>query len=505
MPLTLSVVSYKGEAPLKNMSGSFAQTGGVIGRSPDNQFVLPDPDKFVSRKHAIIKYEYGVYSITDTSTSGTSVSNKNVLLQHDTIQLSDGDRLKIGEYEIQVSLSAEEEPSATSSAAFPVVPEPIMPWRDTTADPFGLDAVFAPASAVPRESSPPASFIDQADVAPVHQSLPPLDVAPQQTSDIDVDAILRALESPSVEAGEKGSPSDDWDFAPGLFATDTPEPAASPASTNVAAEGRAQAEPKTRPPVEVSLPAPELGSSASPLAGDAAPFPPVTRTAPGADTRAPQPPAVAKTPAPASSDQSSSASLASSPELFKLFLDGAGIKNAEFANEEEIATSMKTLGVLFRDLVDGMMTVLRARAELKSQFRVSMTTIRPMNNNPLKFTANVEDAMKVLLSTDHPGFVDPVTAVREGLSDLMNHQLAMPAGIQASLEESLKRFDPKRFEQPYQEGIVFQKKAKCWDAYCKAYPSLVNDALESFFGEDFAAAYEQQERILRGRSTNNKA
>jgi predicted component of type VI protein secretion system len=78
----------------------------------------------------------------------------------------------------------------------------------------------------------------------------------------------------------------------------------------------------------------------------------------------------------------------------------------------------------------------------------------------------------------------------------MKHQLAMTAGIQAALTALLREFDPDRYERQFEEGIVFQKKAKCWDAYVKAYSRLTAEALENFFGDDFAEAYERQVRAL---------
>ena len=34
----------------------------------------------------------------------------------------------------------------------------------------------------------------------------------------------------------------------------------------------------------------------------------------------------------------------------------------------------------------------KARAEVKNQFRVNITTLKPLDNNPLKFSANADDA-----------------------------------------------------------------------------------------------------------------
>ena len=87
----------------------------------------------------------------------------------------------------------------------------------------------------------------------------------------------------------------------------------------------------------------------------------------------------------------------------------------------------------------------------------------------------------------------------QGYQDVMHHQLAITAGVQASLMNVLKRFEPRQFEKKHQEGIVIQKRAKCWNSYSQAYREIVKEALEDFFGEAFAQAYEDQ--LLKLRTT----
>jgi type VI secretion system FHA domain protein len=148
------------------------------------------------------------------------------------------------------------------------------------------------------------------------------------------------------------------------------------------------------------------------------------------------------------------------------------------------------------------MTILKGRSELKAQIRVPVTILRPTENNLLKFSPGVDEALKLLLTKNHSGFVDAIKAVREGYQDVMYHQLAITAGVQVSLMNVLNRFDPQQFEKKYQEGIVIQKRAKCWDSYSQAYREIVKEALEDFFSEAFSQAYE--ERLLTLRTTPTK-
>jgi type VI secretion system FHA domain protein len=143
------------------------------------------------------------------------------------------------------------------------------------------------------------------------------------------------------------------------------------------------------------------------------------------------------------------------------------------------------------------MTILQARSELKSQFRVSMTVIRPSENNPLKFSAHGEDAIKQLLRGDDAAFLDPIAAVKESFEDIGNHQMALAAGIQSSLMTLLKRFDPEHFEKRFDRGLAIGRQAKSWNAYREAYDGIVREIMEEIFGTAFSRAYEQQIQKLR--------
>jgi predicted component of type VI protein secretion system len=104
MLLILNVLAYRGQAPAHTLSQTFNEEGGTIGRASNNRLALPDHTGFISRQHGKITCQGGVYAYTDTSSSGTHVVNRNLLLQQDALALRNGDILRIGEYEIAVSL-----------------------------------------------------------------------------------------------------------------------------------------------------------------------------------------------------------------------------------------------------------------------------------------------------------------------------------------------------------------------------------------------------------------
>ncbi len=83
----------------------FGQDGGTIGRAANNDWVLPDPERFISGKHAKISYENRQFHLIDTSTNGIYFNAQPQPLGNgNRTPLSNGDRILIGDYEIMVIL-----------------------------------------------------------------------------------------------------------------------------------------------------------------------------------------------------------------------------------------------------------------------------------------------------------------------------------------------------------------------------------------------------------------
>jgi type VI secretion system protein len=105
MTLRLSVVSEHGIRLGQNSTKVFGVHGGTIGRATDNAWILPDPERYLSGKHARVDFRSGSYVLVDTSSNGTYVNGSQVPLgkYHDYV-LKDGDYVRLGEYELLVSI-----------------------------------------------------------------------------------------------------------------------------------------------------------------------------------------------------------------------------------------------------------------------------------------------------------------------------------------------------------------------------------------------------------------
>lgn len=183
-------------------------------------------------------------------------------------------------------------------------------------------------------------------------------------------------------------------------------------------------------------------------------------------------------------------------ELLRGMLTAAGIRNVE--PTPELA---QTLGAVLRVAVGGLMDVLRGRERMKDDMRVRGTTFKPQDNNPLKFSANVDDAFHNMLVKQNAAYLAPPAAFEDALHDVRDHQAAMVAAMRLTFEGMLAQFDPDRlqedFDRQMKKGAILGVPAKLryWDLFRDKYAELAKDGDASFralFAEEFAKAYEEQ-------------
>ena len=149
-------------------------------------------------------------------------------------------------------------------------------------------------------------------------------------------------------------------------------------------------------------------------------------------------------------------------------------------------------------VADGVMDVLRARAEIKNTFRLPVTIIQRSENNPLKFAPTADEAVQRILAPAGPAFLSGSAAFQDAFEDIRCHQMAMLAGVRAAFESLLVHFNPDRFEHEADGGAkraAFGGKGRYWDRYREHFEELMGNPDECFrrlFGDEFARAYEEQ-------------
>ena len=194
-------------------------------------------------------------------------------------------------------------------------------------------------------------------------------------------------------------------------------------------------------------------------------------------------------------------------------LRGAGLDPAQTQLSQEVAGQ---LGEVLRIVVEGTMQVLQARNQIRKEFRMASTQVAQKNNNPLKFSADVADALHKLLVQRSPAYLDTVNSFTDAFDDIRVHQLAMLSSLRVAFEYMLQQFDPEvlqgQFARQAGRGSVLGigGKPKLWEAYVARYGELAADrdfAFRRLFGEEFGKAYEQnleQQKHLLKASKNVK-
>ncbi|MEY4763274.1 MAG: hypothetical protein RLZZ200_3131 [Pseudomonadota bacterium] len=105
MALRLQIISDQSRLLGEHATVVFGPRGGRIGRAPDNDWVLPDPNRFLSAHHATIHPADDRFEVEDTSKNGVYANGEDRPIGRDLRRtLADGDVLRLGDYRIRVHI-----------------------------------------------------------------------------------------------------------------------------------------------------------------------------------------------------------------------------------------------------------------------------------------------------------------------------------------------------------------------------------------------------------------
>jgi type VI secretion system protein len=486
----------------------------TIGRGPDNDLVLPDPDRLISKTHCVIEDHGGNVVVMDLSTNGTFLNYGKVPLGPTPTPLNDGDVLSMGTYELVVAL-----PRTGSGAEEPVDPlarAPVShgnpdaaPGTDSLLDDIDTGTDFLndllESSDQPRG---PARWVEAKDR--LDDFLPPL-------SDDDLLGTKREQDMPAMP--DHGAAVSDA-FAPGAASVpkipdDWDDLLAPPGEKAAPAPSRRPPEP---PP---QLPADDLDDLDDLLGptGTAPDKPPVAVPRPAAQRPTPDPPVPADEPLRAphrpsvtpppqpKAARTPAAPAGGDDDAARAFLAALGAEDLDLP-EAELAETMARLGAVMRVIVTGLREVLMTRTSIKSEFRIEQTRISAGDNNPLKFSVSPDQAIEAMVRPRAKGYLAAQAAAEQALDDIKAHEVAMVTGMEAALRGILKRLDPATLSGRIETGggigrLLKGRKALYWETYEKMYAEISDQATSDFhdiFSREFAEAYRRQlEKLNRER------
>jgi type VI secretion system protein len=461
-------------------------TGSLsIGRGPGNDWVLPDPTRFLSKEHCVIASEGGSFILTDLSSNGIYINDEDRATTRDSrVPLKNGDKLRLGEYVINVS-----EVDDASGLGAPAT------GNTSDQDRFGSSSISESGGAL--EADP----LDDAFEGIANPSFS----HPIQYPQNDL-----SREDPFDQAGRNRRPTFDDDLFRGIVPSN--QWTGAPKSDHAPATSQA-VPPQRLTPVNADIDFDALlgdlilPGSQSKTTVDSSPQLPTDPPT----TELHRPPA---TSAVSASQIKPRAAPPASPEAAKgdagtgnfgnalaAFLEGAGLP-ADLLHDSDDEQVLRSAGAVFRTLVEGVREILLSRAAIKSEMRIAQTMIRAHGNNALKFSMNADDAVVALLSARRQGYMDALPAAREALDDIKAHELAVMAGVRTALTSLLRRFDPDAVEARLGKaglGSVMSggRKARYWEEFRQIYATIAEEAEDDFqavFGRSFADAYSARTR-----------
>lgn len=202
MALRLRVISDHRHRMGEKSTFVFGVSGGSIGRSAENDWVLPDDMRYVSGRHARIVFHNGRYLLQDTSSNGTYVNDiEKPLGSKNPHELKSGDILRIGEYHVQVQIDSATDFSLDDSALYRNGPGSTGKGRRTPPSDLGaslrLENLLEASNDISSDELKPVNAFGQAVSArtrALHQTQDlPKEASTAPELEVDSEAVARRI------------------------------------------------------------------------------------------------------------------------------------------------------------------------------------------------------------------------------------------------------------------------------------------------------------------------
>ncbi|MBV1882937.1 MAG: type VI secretion system-associated FHA domain protein TagH [Pseudomonadales bacterium] len=418
---------------------TFGYKGGTIGRGDSNTWQLPDEDRFVSSYHAQIEFDNESYFLVDVSTNGVYINDSEEPIgEGNKSRIKHGDVVIIGDYEIRVCVGI---PGYIDS-----------PFAGMTAEMQALareGISFSDGNNEPGQ----ASKIDETGEVEKMESRSTYSPGPViLQSKVSQESAVLAAEIAFIEQQDNISRGDSLGFD---------------VNREDAESGLSESVQEVIESLSVKR-SDNLGA----VENEAENIKQVNRGNAGD---------------------------------IKLYLkeqaqEIAGLLGipSELIGEEKVEAVIQLMTVVLKESIQGQMTALQVRSNIKNQFSASTTSIQASENNPLKLSVSAEEALENILVRRGRGYLPPTETIRQGFKDIDVHQKAMPIAMETTFVQLMEKFDPTVIQDLCDKnnaGIMHSsKKAKYWDAFVSLYAEQVTgnvDAYQRLFMDDFSEAYEE--------------
>lgn len=466
MAIKLRVISDQYRDLGDNGSRVFGVNGGAVGRAPDNDWVLPDARRVVSGHHFVVHYHGGKYWLDDISTNGVFVNDADdPAADTGRVELHDGDRLRMGDYEILVSVdsridflpAAEDEQSAARH------------FENDIGHHLDLDDLLSP-----RDPGSTSS------------------IRVGNAFGVKVDsgaraALLEALQR-SVDSQDEESHLSTVRTGGGRTDSVIPAPGAGPSSAPARETASSPAPPEQDWAVRTrAIPREELAEA-------------LARRQSRVDA--------AKRNVPFHQQASTWADLRSAVQAL---CRGAGIDPSVLSPEAQAMLPL-VAGQLLREAVLGLNDLALARSAGPAGVHLATLPTAPGgSSNPLRSSRSVDEALQRLFESHGRLYAGPVESMRDVMQEAKDHEAALTSAIRAGLQSVLEQLSPTNIADQFEQGRARvlapgqDPRSRYWDHYAD-FHRLVSQQVSGTelphpFVEAFSREYSRVKAELRRRGT----
>jgi len=445
MKLVFDIVKNGKNIPAKR-NFRFSDEGGTIGRLEDNDWVLTDPNSYISGVHARIVCKHGSYFIKDESTNGTFLKNPyKKLPKGHPVKINASDVFIIGDHELQARYSN----------------------NDYTQDDIISSLESAPVDELVDNIIPNDDFLfdnKESSFAPVEEQAP---------SDMDVMSILESSPTPPSSA-TKNNPFIDINIEE-----------ESEVTTEVNIDDFMRS--STPEPIEDAVIETKEELFEEHIVMD-------TYVPPVAPKASPQTP------------PKNVEGLAASVAVLESKL---GLKISALEQEQRDAL-MAEIGDIVLNTLDALKNSTEVKEKIQQDLHLSTTHLDVDNTNPVKLGSAASKLLQNSDSSGMLGMMNVSSAITKSFSEIDSHNIALHSASKNIMKIAMSKLSPKNLEYRFETSGalrgVLPKQQLLWKAYAEMFDNLNERPQEGveMIRDEFKKEYENIAYSLKLRHSETR-
>ncbi len=196
-------------------------------------------------------------------------------------------------------------------------------------------------------------------------------------------------------------------------------------------------------------------------------------------------------------------------QMLIILSQGLGLPLGEVP-ESELPEVLHDLALSLRSALVGINSIYQDNDESAVRPIAAAASVHAIEDNPLRFSKDVSEALRVMFLERHSIHLTPSAAVSDALEQIQNHNSSVKMSVEIGLDNLLSAFESENLEKRFeryrrQEKDMSEEARDAWHwrtykAYIREMSNQRQEGLSRLFWEVFQKAYHEQ---LRDAQTNN--